>query len=41
MSYVISAYLVFYLSIFIYATRLIVRCGLLEEKNEESQIGRN
>ena len=39
MSYVISAYLVFYISIFIYATRLIIRCNHLEQENEDNSIG--
>ena len=38
MSYVISAYLVFYISIFIYATRLIIRCNHLEQENEDNSI---
>ena len=40
MSYVISAYLIFYASIFIYSARLIIRCNNLEKNNEGKNINR-
>ncbi len=36
MSYVISAYIVFYMSIVAYATRLIIKCNYLEKENEDN-----
>ncbi len=40
MSYVISAYFIFYVSIFIYSARLIIQCSFLVKNNEDKNIDR-
>ena len=37
MSYVISAYLIFYVSIFIFSARTVLRCNILEKKLKENK----